>query len=397
MKTTFKIILMIALTTFMESYAQKEDTRCYVEPPQKIKGPSHCLRETAGGIGVEIHIDGLNGDYFWGRVFDQAIRNAILAQARSAVDTLNEHFSFLNKTFYLHRLQEHPRFVRTGQFSRRDTVHIIYRAYSIPAFEPCGAMRFDPKTGDHYILINITNPSCGEATSTKNLINQIHLDRTLVHEFGHYLSLNHTFYLSDTPFAENPDRNHQEGNRLTCSFWGDGFCDTPADPKFYDDEVNEQCEYLGDKRYSPDTKNFMSYSRLRCKEHFSEEQKQAMIDFLPKILCSASDPDASYDIEHARMPYPNPFKDKITIPIATNAEIGSVQIFDTLGRLVKEIKIPEFQAFSPYERVVEWDGSGLDGQEVPSGVYLAYGQRGHKRARDTGGVLPNPAIKIVKQ
>lgn len=86
---------------------------------------------------------------------------------------------------------------------------------------------------------------------------------TIAHELGHFFGLNHTFegntatYIPQLAFDEN------------CETTGDGFCDTPADPYVFGDDVSlyvdAGCTYIGSKvdergnSYAPDVTNLMSY------------------------------------------------------------------------------------------------------------------------------------------
>ncbi|BDS12224.1 zinc-dependent metalloprotease [Aureispira anguillae] len=89
---------------------------------------------------------------------------------------------------------------------------------------------------------------------------------TFIHEFGHYFSAYHT---------------HQGGNELVngsnCSTAGDQICDTPADPNL-SGVVNSSCVYTGTATdangdsYTPQTTNYMSYSRKSCRTVFTNGQ-----------------------------------------------------------------------------------------------------------------------------
>ncbi|WMX17260.1 MULTISPECIES: M43 family zinc metalloprotease [unclassified Aureispira] len=89
---------------------------------------------------------------------------------------------------------------------------------------------------------------------------------TLIHEFGHYFSVRHT---------------HNAGNELVngsnCSTAGDQICDTPADPNL-SGKVNGSCVYTGTDvdangdSYTPQTTNYMSYSRKSCRTVFTPGQ-----------------------------------------------------------------------------------------------------------------------------
>lgn len=90
---------------------------------------------------------------------------------------------------------------------------------------------------------------------------------TFIHEFGHYFSVRHT---------------HNAGNELVdgsnCSTAGDQICDTPADPTLSSGTVNGACVYTGvatdanGDSYTPQTTNYMSYSRKSCRTDFSTGQ-----------------------------------------------------------------------------------------------------------------------------
>ena len=57
---------------------------------------------------------------------------------------------------------------------------------------------------------------------------------TFIHEMGHFFNLYHTH--TTTNGEENVLRNN-------CTWAGDGFCDTPADPRLNSENV-EECEYV---------------------------------------------------------------------------------------------------------------------------------------------------------
>ncbi|MBT8189168.1 MAG: zinc-dependent metalloprotease [Bacteroidia bacterium] len=92
---------------------------------------------------------------------------------------------------------------------------------------------------------------------------------TLSHEFGHYFDLKHT---------HDTYSGIELVNRSNCSTSGDGFCDTPADPKLSNSTVSNNCIYTGDDRdptgaiYQPDVTNLMSYSRKECRFVLSDQQ-----------------------------------------------------------------------------------------------------------------------------
>ena len=108
--------------------------------------------------------------------------------------------------------------------------------------------------------------------------------KSFPHELGHYFSLPHTH------------RGNERVNRnitcpvgwscwlhpgdLACTRMGDGFCDTPADPRM-SGKVSS-CVYTGtdtdqnDDLYVPDVRNVMAYGNKSCRNWFSAEQRIAM-------------------------------------------------------------------------------------------------------------------------
>ena len=99
---------------------------------------------------------------------------------------------------------------------------------------------------------------------------------TLSHEFGHYFSLFHTHEVATGTEKVTRDTFDPCYN---CNVAGDQICDTPADPRLNDVNVDEStCEYIGTEQdfcnedYVPDPKNIMSYSPSSCRDLFSQEQ-----------------------------------------------------------------------------------------------------------------------------
>jgi len=125
-------------------------------------------------------------------------------------------------------------------------------------------------------------------------------DSSLAHEMGHFFSLIHTHGpKNDTLTTELVDGSN-------CDIDGDGICDTPADPKLTDKNVNNFCEYIGTatdangQAFNPDTQNMMSYSKKGCRTHFTEQQLARMYAFFMTtknyLSCPSFNADFSTDI-----------------------------------------------------------------------------------------------------
>ena len=121
----------------------------------------------------------------------------------------------------------------------------------------CGYAKF-PGTGNRVVL----KVSCSQNGSTAS------------HELGHYFSVLHT---------HSTTNGRELVKRTNCNNTGDFFCDTPADPNI-SGKVNSSCNYTGSStdtsgdRYTPDTRNIMSYTRKSCRTGgFSNEQQNAIV------------------------------------------------------------------------------------------------------------------------
>lgn len=123
---------------------------------------------------------------------------------------------------------------------------------------------------------------------------------SLAHEMGHFFSLMHTHGpKNDTLTTELVDGTN-------CDTDGDGICDTPADPKLTEENVNNFCEYIGEETdaygntFNPDTQNIMSYSRKGCRTHFTEQQLARMYAFFMTtknyLSCPSFNADFTTDI-----------------------------------------------------------------------------------------------------
>ncbi|MBO9698890.1 MAG: hypothetical protein J7604_01710 [Sporocytophaga sp.] len=107
---------------------------------------------------------------------------------------------------------------------------------------------------------------------------------TLIHEFGHFFSLLHTF---------DKDNGIERVSRKNCLETGDLVCDTPADP--YVENVpgyciEQTCEFIYEGKdqdgqyYDPDLSNPMSYyGSCRCPK-FTNGQLKKMADFYTNYI-----------------------------------------------------------------------------------------------------------------
>lgn len=161
------------------------------------------------------------------------------------------------------------------------------------------------RSADNHSVIEVMidgqeGASCGEAINQQNKImihlgscqlNHVsHIPSLLTHELGHIFGLLHTHHASGSTMSELVSRTERSPDRrLGCSVWGDKFCDTPADPNLKGVNlsslpnqifVDNQCRYTGNaldrsgKPFSPDTRNFMSYTLVACMDHFSKGTNQ---------------------------------------------------------------------------------------------------------------------------
>ncbi len=98
---------------------------------------------------------------------------------------------------------------------------------------------------------------------------------TMSHEMGHFLGLYHT-------------HEHGFGQELVdqsnCYKAGDLLCDTPADPGLHGVMIDENCNWSGrfldrnKQLFKPDLANYMSYGRNECRNKFSKDQYNKMLE-----------------------------------------------------------------------------------------------------------------------
>ena len=150
-----------------------------------------------------------------------------------------------------------------------------------------------PSAINIYFTPNLENEGgglCGISSFTVNPVQGIVMNNgctgldtnhsTFPHEIGHYFDLYHTH---ETGFGvELVDGSN-------CGTAGDLLCDTPADPELCAGNgcgaatVDETCTYIGGEvdpngdPYAPDTRQYMSYSRKECRDHFSPLQETKVV------------------------------------------------------------------------------------------------------------------------
>lgn len=98
-----------------------------------------------------------------------------------------------------------------------------------------------------------------------------------VHEVGHCLNLWHTHQAGDNG-VEKITRRDSEG--ANCDSAGDYLCDTPADPGLSVDNVDSNCQYIGETAHTPLTNNIMSGAPVFCRDSFTTGQFDRMKDAL---------------------------------------------------------------------------------------------------------------------
>ena len=160
-----------------------------------------------------------------------------------------------------------------------------------------GAAPIFPNYYEDFVLVTHRYKSyCGGILNLSNI-------GTVIHEFGHYFELEHTFRdwnHSNTSRREHPDRN---GPNANCTIRGDEFCSTPADvsiiktvgyyERYSDNNGCFQCSLKVDSFqvdneliaigrtplgwwYKPDITNYMNYADNECRKKFSTEQYEKM-------------------------------------------------------------------------------------------------------------------------
>ena len=145
--------------------------------------------------------------------------------------------------------------------------------------------------------------------------------RTLTHELGHFLNLNHTF---------------QSCDGANCTNTGDRVCDTPsANTPAYG------CPAIGTVSGCVDTQltmNYMDYTNDACMYMFTAGQATRMLAWYNLIKTQFSSTALANEtfLENQFSIYPNPNKGSFTIEFKELANSFSVEVYDVTGKTIYE-------------------------------------------------------------
>ena len=145
--------------------------------------------------------------------------------------------------------------------------------------------------------------------------------RTLTHELGHFLNLNHTF---------------QSCDGANCATSGDRVCDTPsANVAAYG------CPAIGTVSGCVDTQltmNYMDYTDDACMYMFTAGQATRMLAWYNFIKTQFSTTALANEtfLENQFSIYPNPNKGSFTIEFKELANSFSVEVYDVTGKTIYE-------------------------------------------------------------
>ncbi|NND33117.1 MAG: T9SS type A sorting domain-containing protein [Saprospiraceae bacterium] len=195
------------------------------------------------------------------------------------------------------------------QFYLKDDINIINRDlyYDHDNFGDGARMMRTfkkPLTINTYITNSAPNNACGYWHQSEDAIVVIKNcmgggGHTWTHEVGHWLSLPHTFFGWENktydPDEATPKYHSINGKDTSfvedalghnCRKAGDRFCDTPADYLSLGWSCNSTFKSVQVQKdplgidFRSDGSNFMSYSIDACQSKFSEEQNEAMLDYI---------------------------------------------------------------------------------------------------------------------
>ena len=193
-----------------------------------------------------------------------------------------------------------------------------------------GVLGFSPLGGQPQFgrTVVIDNNSFGASlspspTTCSNFVptSPFNKGRTLTHELGHFLNLNHTF---------------QSCDGANCATSGDRVCDTPsANVAAYD------CPAIGTVSGCVDTQltmNYMDYTDDACMYMFTAGQATRMLAWYNLIKTQLSTTALANEtfLENQFSIYPNPNKGSFTIEFKELANSFSVEVYDVTGKTIFE-------------------------------------------------------------
>jgi hypothetical protein len=218
-------------------------------------------------------------------------------RVQRSVEILNEHFAAARLYFQLIRHEKITRNITLPQLQERSYEPYLEFSRELDIAEAVTLYLVDNK--EDLCSESSCSRSHGFSFVLSDATNNVVLDKffvddhkTLVHEFGHYFGLLHTFDTQNGVETVNGDN---------CATAGDMICDTPADPgPMYAVYVNQSTCEMADFRepvtglmYRPMINNFMSYYKpcyLRA-YYFTQGQldmiRTSAMHFRPAIVIKA--------------------------------------------------------------------------------------------------------------
>lgn len=182
-----------------------------------------------------------------------------LSQAFSAAGITFEvcTFNYINDSKFFNLTKYDEARLITYDIDNTINIYFVNQISSEKEGKICGYTYYPTKNLDNVFMANSCVPQ----------------GTTLIHELGHFFGLYHTHEI-------------QFGSELVsganCGKAGDLICDTPADPGLSAALISDACEFTGfvtdvfNTAYTPPVRNYMSYSRQRCRNSFTSEQLQKM-------------------------------------------------------------------------------------------------------------------------
>jgi hypothetical protein len=199
------------------------------------------------------------------------------SQALDALAYLNQTFAAYNIAFQHADPQNPVRFHDDQGYYPMDINFRIAVTVDYSVSNAINIYIIDRKPGQTW------NGFTGQVPDTDLFIrSEDRLTSPIVHEMGHALGLWHTH---GKPGVELELVTRGPG--ANCTTAGDMLCDTPAEPYNDDDGILNYvglgtCQYNGtfqdanNEYYTPDTRNYMSYSRPECRDSFTAQQIAVM-------------------------------------------------------------------------------------------------------------------------